>query len=217
MSVWFSFWKERKGQWGGGVRVTHLGAEKPPGKSQVGAGHRYCLGQHFLSMWQIQWWMEQLHLKAQSFSICNISSVSQTHTKTTQMPTNTHTCTRRHTHALSQQDIVLQTTLTVNSTTGIHIYNTFWDYFPVDVLLICQDYEIWKHHWVLQFKCSLINKFMSSFIITLGQNGTKIKYFSPRICSSLRFTNLNAASPPQHLIEVKYIIRQCCTLIMYPK
>lgn len=34
----------------GGIRVTHLGVEKPPGKSQVGAGHRYCLEQHFLSM-----------------------------------------------------------------------------------------------------------------------------------------------------------------------
>lgn len=34
----------------GGIRVTHLGVERPPGKSQVGAGHRYCLGQHFLSM-----------------------------------------------------------------------------------------------------------------------------------------------------------------------
>lgn len=106
--------KKHYGESEGGIRVTHLGVEKPPGKSQVEMGHHYCLGQHFLSMWQIQWWMEQLLLIStklqhlQCLSQCHIQTATQNHTQTdieTHKSTNTHlhlTCLKVSTHTLSQ-------------------------------------------------------------------------------------------------------------------
>lgn len=192
----------------GASGFTHLGVEKPPGKSQVGAGHRYCLGQHFLSMWQIYsggW--NSCFIQAQSFSICNASfslALIRTHKIThkrvpTHIYTHTHLPACRQSHFISINTIFLLLHLTQNrhthycpaykcrkcavNTTKLGICNFDWDQ---------QLMHINKH-----------TKLKIAPRMKPNHTSTKMSWW---FCG--RIYRLIVAAPPQHLLEVSCIVRQ---------
>lgn len=161
MWVWCAEEWHIPGKVKGGIRVTHLGVEKPPGKSQVGAGHRYCLGQHFLSMWQnYSGGWNSCFIQAQSFSICNASfSLALTHTQDhthkrvlTHIYTHTHLPACRQSHFISINTFVLLLHLTQNRHTHCcPAYKCRKCAVNITKLGIC------KFHWDQQLICTLIN------------------------------------------------------------
>lgn len=152
-----TFW----GKWSG-HRVTHLGVEKPPEKSQVGAGHHYWLGQHFLSIWQIYWWMEQL--LSISTKLQHLQCSSQSHTQDKHSIIH-KTCTKSHVYTHTPTCMYAFTLQHILFCLSDHLHNWFntdilRKDFPASTCTKCDvnmsQLAFFKCHRGSQLKCTLI-------------------------------------------------------------